>query len=50
MAEIKLKNNDDDSVYEEWAQKLTDVYEKEAKKMSDKYEEVSSNAINSLLP
>ena len=50
MAEIKLKNNDDNNVYEEWAQKLTDVYETEAKKITDEYEEVSNNALNSLLP
>ena len=50
MAEIRLKNNDDNNVYEEWAQKLTDVYEREAKKITDEYEVVSNNAINSLLP
>lgn len=50
MAEIKLKNNDEDNVYEEWAKKLTDVYEREAKKITDEYEEVSNSAINSLLP
>lgn len=50
MAEIKLKNNDEENVYEEWAKKLTDVYEREAKKITDEYEEASNGAINSLLP
>lgn len=46
MAEIKLKNHDDNSLYEEWAQKLTDVYEREAKKITDEYDKVAKNVMN----
>ena len=37
MAELKLKNGDDDETYQEWAKKLQDVYTEQAKQISDAY-------------
>lgn len=37
MAELKLKNGDDDATYEDWANKLQDVYTEQAKQISDAY-------------
>ena len=41
MAEIHLKEKDEESVYQDWAAKLTAVYETEAQKITDAYMEIS---------
>ena len=41
MADVHLKNKDEDSVYEEWAAKLNAVYEEEAQKITDAYMELT---------
>ncbi len=37
MAELRLKNGDDDETYQEWAKKLQDVYTEQAKQITDAY-------------
>ena len=41
MASIQLSNKDDYSLYESWANKLTDVYTAEANKLTDLYTELA---------
>ena len=39
MASLMLKNGDKEAIYDEWAEKLTDVYMKQAEKITDAYME-----------
>lgn len=46
MAEIKTSNNDNESTYKDWVQKLTNIYYTEANKITNEYILILNSTLN----